>query len=165
MIELYKDINGFEGLYKISNIGNVYSCKKEIIMKTRFDKDGYKQINLYKNGKNYTLKIHRLVANAFIENKYNKPQVNHKDGNKANNRVDNLEWCTNYENRRHAVENSLHHVLFTKEIFDLIEHRKSKGERYSDICKELNLNVNTFYAHKKHYTNLYNNKLRGINVG
>ena len=92
-MEKWKDINGFEN-YKISDKGNVFSKKTNTIMKPTPDKKGYLRISFYENGKNHTKKIHRLVAEAFIENHDNLPEVNHKNENKENNNVWNLEWCT-----------------------------------------------------------------------
>ena len=97
--EVWKDVTGYEGLYKISNYGKIKALpkykrlklKKEL--KTYFDKDGYKVVYLYKHSKKKAKKIHRLVAEAFIPNLNNLPQVNHKDEDKQNNKVDNLEWC------------------------------------------------------------------------
>ena len=109
-MEIYKEINGFDG-YMISNYGNVKSLERDVtrtsklgnkyeyhikgrVLKQKTDKDGYKLINLFKDGNGYTLKIHRLVAEAFLPNPENLPIVNHKDCNPANNKVENLEWCT-----------------------------------------------------------------------
>lgn len=100
------DIKGYEGLYKINRQGDIYIMKKprakEGVKKFSLDKDGYKQVNLSKNGKYTTYKIHRLVALTFIPNPNNYPVINHIDGDKQNNRVDNLEWCTRSENDLHA---------------------------------------------------------------
>lgn len=99
MIEIYKDIPGYEGLYQVSNLGNVKSLKnyhktiKSTILKS-FIIRGYYRVELYKNGIGKQLFVHRLVAMTFIPNPNNHPQVNHKDENKLNNSVDNLEWCT-----------------------------------------------------------------------
>lgn len=75
---------------------------KEKIIKPCLDKKGYEVVYLSMNCKKYTRKVHRLIATSFLENKEGKPQVNHIDGNKQNNRMDNLEWCTNSENIKHA---------------------------------------------------------------
>ena len=104
MREVWEDIKGFEGLYQISNFGNVKSFYKDKILKGRPDKDGYYRVCFYKNKKSKEMKIHRLVAQAFIPNPENFPQVNHIDGNKLNNCVSNLEWCTAKYNINHACK-------------------------------------------------------------
>lgn len=112
-MELWKNIEGYEGKYQISNNGNVKSLidnkgnKRELIRKPRIAKNGYYYVNLFIGSKAKSKKIHRLVAEHFIDNPDNKPCVNHIDGNKLNNNVDNLEWCTFSENSKHAVEHGL----------------------------------------------------------
>lgn len=105
MREIWKDVKDYEKLYWVSNLGNVKSKKKKL--KPILNKRGYYKVELSKNGKQKRYFIHRLVAINFIDNPYNKEQVNHKDGCKTNNCVDNLEWCTNLENQRHAIKNGL----------------------------------------------------------
>ena len=102
-IEIWRDVVGYEGLYKVSNLGNVKKCLSGRILKSSNDKYGYKQIHLCKNGVQKTYKVHRLVAQAFLPNPNNLPQVNHKDENKLNNNVSNLEFCTNYYNRHYGT--------------------------------------------------------------
>lgn len=97
MIEEWKNISGYDGLYKVSNLGKIYSVKKHIILKTK-ERKGYVAINLYKNNTLKTFYVHRLVAQEFIPNPLKLEQVNHLDCNKHNNRVDNLAWCTTNEN-------------------------------------------------------------------
>lgn len=100
--EIWKDIKNYEGLYKISNLGRVKSLpkyagrsyRKEKILKTYLDKNGYVKVILCKNNRTRFLSIHRLLAEAFIPNPNNYPQINHKDENKQNNSLNNLEWCT-----------------------------------------------------------------------
>lgn len=106
MKEEWRDIDGYEGLYQISNLGQVKSLKfgKERIMKQKTTCHGYKAISLSINGENKEFPIHRLVAQAFIDNPYNKPVINHKDCNKTNNNVDNLEWCTQQENIKYSYD-------------------------------------------------------------
>ena len=108
--EIWKDIEGYEGLYQVSNLGRVKSLnynrtKKEKILKPRSNKDGYLRVVLYKEGKSKQYLVHRLVAQAFIPNPDNKPQVNHKDDNKTNNKVENLEWVTSKENANYGTRN------------------------------------------------------------
>lgn len=108
-LELFKDIENFEGLYEISNLGRILSKvrkKPKFMSNKRFDKDGYVMVDLTKDGKIYKNKVHRLVAQAFIPNIDNKPMVNHINGVKNDNKASNLEWLTNSENLLHG-----HHVL------------------------------------------------------
>lgn len=104
MEEIWKDIEGYEGLYQVSNMGRVKSVRRNILLKSRIAR-GYERVNLSKNGKYLTKKVHRLVANAFIPNPDNLPQVNHKDENKTNNCVDNLEWCDSKYNINYGMGN------------------------------------------------------------
>lgn len=106
MEEIWKDVVGFEGLYKVSNCGRVFSIKRNIILKQNVNGrgQGYFQVGLY-NGKNHTKPIHRLVAEAFIPNPNEYPQVNHIDEDAKNNHVDNLEWCTSRHNNNHGTRN------------------------------------------------------------
>lgn len=96
--EEWKDIVGYEGIYQISNLGNVKSINKNSIMKPSKLPKGYLQIGLTKNGKRKYTSIHRLVAKTFIPNPNNLPCVNHKDCNTSNNNISNLEWVTHKEN-------------------------------------------------------------------
>ncbi len=119
-MEIFKDIKDYEGLYKVSNYGRIKSITrlkknksrlqnvKSIIKSTRYNNNDYEIVDLSKNGKIKTLYVHRLVAIAFIKNEYNKPEVNHIDGNKNNNNLSNLEWVTSSENIKHAFDNKLH---------------------------------------------------------
>jgi hypothetical protein len=112
MKETWKDIDGYEGIYQISTMGRVkrlvgYSCKRERILKPCPNGRGYLHVGVLKNGKRKNLRIHRSVAVIFIPNPENKPQVNHIDGVKTNNRIDNLEWNTASENIIHAHANGL----------------------------------------------------------
>lgn len=95
VMEEFKDIEGYEGIYQISNLGNVKSLKfgKEKILKPVKNIKGYLYVNLRKNGKMKSMRVHRIVAQEFIENPLNLPEVNHIDENKENNKIDNLEWC------------------------------------------------------------------------
>ena len=111
MNEEWRDIKGYEGLYQVSNLGRVRSlnCRGHKgcigILTPRLDGKGYEMVALYKEGKARNTKVHRLVAQAFIPNPNNYPQVNHKDEDKTNNNVDNLEWCTNEYNHNYGTRN------------------------------------------------------------
>ena len=120
MIEEWKDIQGYEGLYQVSNLGNVKNlerivkCKlqktktiKEHLLKKSVNKFGYEYVCLSNDSITRKIKVHRLVAQAFIPNPLNKPQVNHINGIKTDNKVENLEWCNNQENMAHAIKNGL----------------------------------------------------------
>lgn len=108
-----KDIPNYEGLYKISENGQVLGVKRKKFLIQQKHKHGYLQVGLCKNGIVVMSLIHRLVAKTYLKNPLNLPQVNHKDGNKLNNHFSNLEWCDNSYNSQHAHNNGLrsHKVL------------------------------------------------------
>lgn len=133
MKEIWKDIKNYEGLYQVSNLGNVRSFKKlnghglsetPHRLKPVYGRHDYYAVHLTKDKTYKNALIHRLVAEAFIENKNNLPQVNHKDGNKYNNVVTNLEWCTCSYNIKHAYKTGLHKKYFGKDNFNSKEHKK-----------------------------------------
>lgn len=117
MEEIWKDVVGYEGIYEVSDMGNVRITKSGIIRKQNATKFGYKQIVLCLNGKRKVFLAHRLVALAFIENFENKEQVNHKNGVKMDNRLCNLEWVTRTDNAQHAIK------------IGLVNFDKTKGEK------------------------------------
>ena len=90
---------GYEGLYEVTDTGEVWSIRSKKFMTLSTGKDGVVRVSLSCNGKDRAYTVHRLVATAFIHNPENKPQIDHIDGNKQNNRVTNLRWCTNAENQ------------------------------------------------------------------
>ena len=94
MVEIWRPIQGYEGLYEVSNLGNVKSLSRNALLSKHRNNRGYLSVSLYKEnvGKHYL--VHRLVAQAFINNPFNLPYVNHKDENPINNVVSNLEWCS-----------------------------------------------------------------------
>ena len=122
MEEIYKDIEGYEGLYQVSNLGNVKSLnynhtKKENVLKPVISRNGYLLVNLYKNKTNKRLLVHRLVAQAFIENTNNLPCINHKDECSTNNVVTNLEWCTHKYNTNFGTRNERASKALSKQVY------------------------------------------------
>ncbi|WP_373742375.1 NUMOD4 motif-containing HNH endonuclease, partial [Jeotgalibaca porci] len=110
--EVWKDVVGFEGFYKVSDRGNIYSVERidsrgyrcgGRILKPSCNKKGYLRVNLCKNGMVKSKRAHRLVAEAFIPNPKGFLEINHKDENKSNNRVENLEWCTREYNNTYGT--------------------------------------------------------------
>lgn len=116
--EIWKDIKGYEGLYQVSNLGQIYSYYTNRLLTPSFSEGGYLRIMLYKNKTRYTIHIHKLVATAFLPDRttfksmpdevrssidLDNLQVNHKDEDKTNNRVDNLEWCTHKYNAHYGT--------------------------------------------------------------
>lgn len=101
--EIWRDIPRYLEKYKASNLGNIYSIKNNQKLKTNISQNGYERLNLYSDGKRIKEYVHRLVAEAFLENKDNKEFVNHIDENKLNNNINNLEWTTNSENQLHGT--------------------------------------------------------------
>ena len=115
MVEIYKDIEGYEQLYQISNLGNVKSFQtgKEKILKPNKTKKGYLRIELWKQGKYKKYLVHRLVAQHFIDNPNNYEQINHRDEDKTNNCVSNLEYCDCKYNINYGTRNQRAAVICT----------------------------------------------------
>lgn len=160
-LEIWKDIEGYEGLYQISSFGRAKSCvhfthKKDMILKPCLRETGYHYINLYKNHKGRKFYIHRLVANAFLPKINGKDVVNHKDLNKTNNNVFNLEWCTTLENIQHSWDMGVqtqvgekHHCskLTWEQVEFIRSHYKYKDKTYNGIqlAKMFNVKFCTIY--------------------
>jgi hypothetical protein len=108
-MEIWREIPGTKGCIEVSNEGNVRSLLRghPQPLKTQTDNKGYQRLRVTIEGQKHSYRIHREVAKAFIPNPNNLPQVNHKDGNKNNNCVTNLEWITNRDNAHHAIANGL----------------------------------------------------------
>lgn len=151
MEEVWKDIKGYEGLYQVSNLGRIKSLrvwagnkftkkykKREKILKQGLQKNGYCFILLYKGKKPKTFRVHRLVAQAFIENPNMYSEVNHKNKNKQNNNVDNLEWCTrNY--------NMIYGGIDKKKLKKVLQFNKDgvfikEWDSIINVCKILDIN-------------------------
>lgn len=138
--EIWKDIKGYKGLYQVSNLGRIKSIKKEYIFKENKNGNGYRIVTLTKNKIEKSFSVHQLVANHFIPNSNNLPQVNHKDGNKMNNDVDNLEWCTQSDNMKHAYLNKLEIKNGKKVVqFDLDMNIIKVWDKITNAEKELGI--------------------------
>ncbi|EOZ4222909.1 NUMOD4 motif-containing HNH endonuclease [Escherichia coli] len=163
-----KDIPGFEGIYKVTENGDIISCRKSKKLSHGIKPGGYAFVGLYPGGgkrPSYKM-VHRIVADVFIDNPDGKPEVNHKDGNKLNNKVENLEWVTRTENAKHGFDSGLlvhgfnhHFCKLTPEQVKSIY--KSKG-KYRDIAKEFGVCAQTVCNIKN--KSAYRRFLEGVDV-
>ena len=103
--EIWKPVKGYESRYLVSDLGNVKSIKRDILLKGQINRENYRSVTLCKNNKVKVFRVHRLVAEAFIPNPEGKPEVNHKDYNRLNNTAGNLEWMTRAENFNYSLCN------------------------------------------------------------
>ena len=162
----YIYINNEKTKFKVSNFGRIKNSETNKIKKLQDNKKGYLIVNIYFKGKQYSPKVHRLVAKAFIPNPKNKPEVNHKDGNKLNNKVSNLEWVTRKENIRHSWDNNLRKPkigeecnfnVYSESLIISICELLEKGYSNKEILLELNMKNN-----KKHLNLINDLKRRKI---
>ena len=146
IMEIWKNVPGYIGLYKVSNHGRVKSVKKQLVLKTSGSGNRYKTVALC-NGMRKTFRLHRLVAAAFIPNPDNKPCVDHIDGNKSNNKADNLRWVTTKENCNNPITKS----RLNKKIGEYMVgrlgglHQRAKQIAMYSICGDL---IKTFLSVK-----------------
>lgn len=149
--EIWRDVPKYEGIYQVSNLGRVKRVAhiridrngvrfqiKERIMRTSLNRKGYCMVALSKNGGKRFVQIHRLVALVFIPNLENKEQVNHIYGDKTDNRVENLEWVTNFENMRHSIDvlgvdrhKTVREKVICVETGEVFESQSAASQRYS----------------------------------
>ena len=160
MQEIWKDIKNYEGLYQVSNLGRIKSLNRysynsvgkynkkifERILKQAIAKPGYYVINLTKNGKQKTYRIHRLVAETFIPNPNNYPMINHIDCNKLNNKVENLEWCTHTHNMQEAARNGLMNYDNLKRWNNKFGKEHNRSKKVYQIDKNTNKIIQMFYG-------------------
>ena len=138
-----KDIKGYEGLYAITSCGKVWSYKRKKFLKSMTKSNGYLYVALIRDGEKKWYRVHRLVAEAYIPNPDNLPQVNHKDENKANNCLQNLEWCdakynTNNGTRNEKVSNKLKKPILQ---YDLDGNFIREWSSASDVGKEVQSHI------------------------
>ena len=139
-VEVWKDVVSFEGRYLVSNLGRVFSKITKKVLKQNLHPNGYFTLATKiggRKGKAVCFKVHRLVALAFLPNIENKPFVNHIDGVKTNNNVNNLEWCTAKENTDHAIRTGL--LDYSKRIAVKVLNEEQTDfikENYTPFCRE-----------------------------
>ena len=145
-MEIWKDVENYEGLYQVSNLGRIKSLERDVfnyrgtlinhmeekILVPVLNNNGYLYVKLCKNGKGKLMLVHRLVAEAFLPNPENKSQVNHKDEVKNNNAVENLEWCTASYNNNYGTRNV--RMIQNRRSYKLGNHPQAKPV----FCVELN---------------------------
>ena len=158
--EIWKDIEGYKGIYEVSSLGRVKSLRRKSVTKDRIingrkDRDGYIMLHLKCTGKKAKqVAAHRLVAKAFISNPLNKPEVNHKDGDKLNNKLENLEWCTGEENNMHALKTGLiWSKLSKKEVLHIRDIYANKEMKQIEMAGMFNVSKSTI-------SQIVNNKSR-----
>lgn len=174
-MEVWKPIQGFEGFYEISNLGKVKSLERLVhksngrhaIFKPNLLKPtigaGYLRVVLSREGFKRTLSIHRLIAMAFIPNPGNKPEVNHKNGVKTDNRIENLEWCTISENISHAFKLGLLKPIMKGKAGELHPTSKLKASQVAQI-RELLRSGQTQISIAKMF-NVSDKAISDINIG
>ncbi|MEG1402888.1 NUMOD4 domain-containing protein [Bacteroides sp.] len=161
--EVWKDIQGYEGLYQVSNLGRVKTLPRkygtERIRKPAIEKNGYLQLLLCKDGVRKNYFVHRIVAEAFILNPNNYPTVNHIDKNKLNNQVPNLEWMTFEQNLRYSTKKSVKQLDLKGNVIriwdSIIDVEKELGYDTSPIskCCQRKPHHHTAYGFKWKYAN------------
>ena len=142
-MNLMKDVVGYEGLYAVTSCGKVYSYKSKKFLKPGVYKKGYLFVNLWKDGGYKSKQIHRLVAEAYIPNPDNLPQINHKDENKTNNCLQNLEWCTSKYNNNYGTRNERRSDKLKKPIiqYDLDGNFIKEWHSATDVGKEVRCGI------------------------
>lgn len=159
-MEIFKDIPEYEKVYQVSNLGNVKSLTrpgaKEKLLKGEIDQYGYIRISLTKNGKTKKYKVHRLVMMTFNNTTDSSLQINHIDGNKKNNKLENLEWCTASYNTRHSYINNLNK---TKGFRTIIKNKQTGEEKEYRSMRDASMGMgyNKGYLFKKINNNVYFN--------
>ena len=176
MIEEWRPIEGYEGLYEVSSYGKdrsldrfYYRLHKGKVLSPTKDRYGYLTVTLNCNGKSKTIKIHRLVAQAFLPNPDNLPQVNHKDEDKTNNNVDNLEWCTakynvNFGTRQERYRNTMlekgHWSGLSREEYEKKRYQENKDKRKDSQRKYYQKNKDRICDKVKEYSQKNKEKIR-----
>ena len=169
MEEIWKDVKGYEGIYRISNLGRIKSLKRfnvpqdRLLNQVSLNNKGYHTVMLSANGSPKRFLIHRLIAISFIPNPNNKPYINHIDGNPLNNSISNLEWCTQKENMVHASLTGLLNNVRPKGK-DNKNYKHGRKVRISEnrICAGCNNNYIATVAPQKYCSHLCSTRNTGL---
>ena len=156
-MEKWRILEGQFNNYAVSNIGNVKNIKTGKILKNFSTEEGYIKVSLCQNNKKATFPVHRLVALYFIPNKFSLPCVNHKDGNKHNNTVENLEWCSHSYNTCHAQNNGLKKDMHPLKLIDLTDNSEYYFQSISQAANFIGVNKSNLSRALKRETNIYHN--------
>lgn len=171
MEELWKDIKGYENFYQVSNLGRIKSLtgfnrggyyKRDKILNQYITTTGYKRVDLTSNKKTKMYKVHRLIAQAFIPNSQHKKQINHINGNKLDNRIENLEWCTARENIIHAYDTGLNNRVVNiseQDINNIIDMYIKKEYSLKEISKKFKIS----FSRAKRLLEVRNIKIKRYN--
>lgn len=129
--EIWKPVKGFENYYEISTLGRIRNSRK--IMKTYINNSGYECIDFTVNKVRTKHLVHRLMLLTFVDNPNNLPEVNHKDENKANNTLDNLEWCSRSHNKQHSIKSGTYNKIFTQKNTLGKKHKPNTASKYHNV--------------------------------
>ena len=169
LTEEWKPVEGFEGLYLVSNLGKIYSIRNKTMLKPLVTRAGYNRVHLSVDGKVSSLTVHRIVAKAFVPNPEGKPTVNHKNEIKADNRAENLEWMTNKEQNIYGtrIDRAREHTDYKSRNIDYASvaskhDYKRMGLQFSKSVYQMDLSGNILF---KHSGITAASKKTGINAG
>lgn len=147
-MEKLLNIASFENLYTINKQGEIKRVETQRVLKHHTSHHGYKYVNLTKNGKSKNYYVHRLIAMEFINNPYNKPFINHKNGIKDDNRIENIEWCTTSENEKHSYD-MLGKTVANRQLNESdakeIRVKYKCGEKTAELAKYYNVSSSVIW--------------------
>ena len=171
MEEIWKDVIGYEGLYQVSSLGRVKGLEKKVTRSNRIHSlkermldpyvgfHGYKMFNLVGNGKTRSVALHRIITETFIPNPENKRTINHKNKVKIDNRIENLEWCSDRENVSHAVKDKKKHSKYIGVTWDITKSHWIVRVRMKGTRKFVGTFKNEDLAGKAYIQFLQNNNI------
>lgn len=163
-MEKWADVEGTKGMIQVSSEGRVRSLLRgtPYILKTQPDTKGYRRLSVTIERKKLSFKLHRLVAQAFIPNTCNLPQVNHIDGNKDNNSVSNLEWISNYDNAQHAIKNGLWDMCENIQKFNVAKRKPIIAYKNAEEMRFVSISDAERYFNSRHITDVLKGKRQTV---